>query len=159
MPDSHNNKTDLTSAQIEVFRMLYPLFKDEVFRRREHMIRLSTFHNGLLVLLLVIVPTVSSDATIDFGTRWLILSGLAVFSGFHAYLIFQQADRHRQAKRQLIELETMMGLYQKGWHCMGKTVYPEKWQTDWKLDRSIPIYLAALASLTALVTWAMLIHP
>ena len=158
MPDLHNTKMDISQEQIEVFRVLYPLFKEEVFRRREHMIRLSVFHNGFLVLLLVWMLAVSSGQTADPTVRWLAVSGLALFSGFFAYLILQQADRHRMAKQQLIELEKGVGLYQEGWHPTGKAAYPANWQTDWVTDQSITIYLAVLTSFTALVVCAMLIR-
>jgi hypothetical protein len=159
MTDSHNSNMHLSQEQLEVFRVLYPIFKEEVFRRREHMIRLATFHNAFLVLLLVTILAVSPGHSPDFTTRWLAISGIAVFSGFFAYLILQQAARHRMAKQQLIELEKGVGLYQENWYLNGKTAYPENWQTDWAADRSVIIYLAVLTSLTALVMCAMLIRP
>ena len=159
MSDFQHNKIELSQEQLEVFRVLYPLFKDEVFRRREHMIRLSVFHNAFLVLLLVTMMAVSPGQTPDSTMRWLAISGLTLFSGFFAYLILQQADRHRIAKQQLIELEKGMGLYEEGWHVSGKPAYPENWQTDWVTDRSVTIYLTVLTSLTVLVICAMLIRP
>ena len=159
MSDSQNAKMELSQEQLEVFRVLYPLFKDEVFRRREHMIRLSVFHNAFLVLLLVTMLAVSPGQTPDSTTRWLAISGLALFSGFFAYLILQQADRHRIAKQQLIELEKGVGLYKKDLYVTGKAAYPEKWQTDWVADRSVTIYLTILTSLTAVVICVMLIRP
>jgi hypothetical protein len=159
MSDLQNTKMELSQEQLEVFRVLYPLFKDEVFRRREHMIRLSVFHNAFLVLLLVTMLVVSPGQTPDSTTRWLAISGLALFSGFFAYLILQQADRHRIAKQQLIELEKGVGLFKKDWYFKGQAVYPENWQTDWVADRSVTIYLTVLTSLTAVVICAMLIRP
>jgi hypothetical protein len=159
MPDSRHARMEISQEQLEVFRVLYPLFKEEVFRRREHMIRLSVFHNAFLVLLLVTMLAVSPNHTPDPTTRWLAVSGMALFSGFFAYVILQQADRHRMAKQQLIELEKGIGLYEDGWHHNGKTAYPEQWQTDWVADRSVTIYLTVLTSLTALVMCAMFIRP
>ena len=158
MPDSSHTERELSREQLEVFRVLYPLFKEEVFRRRDHMIRLSIFHNAFLVLLLVTMLAVSPGDTPDFTTRWLAIAGIALFSGFFAYVILQQADRHQMAKQQLIKLEKGMGLYQEGWHSNGKTTYPEHWQTDWVTDRSVTLYLAVLTSLAALVISAMLIR-
>ncbi len=159
MPDSQHASIELSQEQLEVFRVLYPLFKDEVFRRRNHMILLSVFHNAFVVLLLVTILTVSPDHATESSARWLAISGLALFSGFFAYLILQQADRHRMAKQQLIELEKRVGLYNKSWYFTGNAVYPEHWQTDWVADRSVTIYLAILTSLTALAVCAMLIRP
>ncbi len=159
MPDAHNAKLELSREQLEVFRVLYPLFKDEVFRRRDNMIRLTVFHNAFLVLLLVTMLAVPPDYSPDSTTRWLAISGIALFSGFLAYVILQEADRHRMAKQQLIELEKGVGLYKEGWQYTGKTAFPEHWQIDWAADRSLTIYLAILTSLTALVMCAMLIRP
>lgn len=158
MSDSSHTERVLSRKQLEIFQVLYPLFKEEVFRRRDHMIRLSVFHNAFLVLLLVTMLAVSPGDTPDSTTRWLAIAGIALFSGFFAYVILQQADRHRMAKQQLIELEKGMELYQEGWHGNGKTAYPAHWQTDWVTDRSVTIYLAVLTSLTALVIGAMLIR-
>jgi len=157
MADSQHTERELSQEQLALFRVLYPLFKEEVFRRRDHMIKLSVFHNGFLMLLLMMLA-VSPGDTLDSTTRWLAISGIALFSGFFAYLILQQTDRHRMAKQQLIELEKGMGLYKEGWGRNGKTVYPEHWQTEWVADRSMTIYLTVLTSLTALVICAMLIR-
>jgi hypothetical protein len=159
MSDPQHTTTELPQQQLEIFRVLYPLFKDEVFRRREHMILLSVFHDAFMVLLLGTMLTVPPEHATDSSTRWLAISGLAVFSGFFAYLILQQADRHRMAKQQLIELEKGVGLYKEGWHFTEKSVYPEHWQTDWVEDRSVTVYLVILMSLTVLVICAMLIRP
>jgi hypothetical protein len=158
MPDSSHAKIETSQEPLEVFRVLYPLFKEEVFRRREQMIRLSVFHNAFLVLLLVTMLAVSPGHPPDPTTRWLAISGLALFSGFFAYVILQQAERHRMAKQQLIELEKGIGLYDSDGPQPGKPAYPAHWQTDWAADRSVTIYLAVLTSLTGLVICAMFIR-
>jgi len=55
MPDSPHTNRELSQAQLETIRMIYPLFKNEVLRRREYMSRLSVFHNTLLVFLIMII--------------------------------------------------------------------------------------------------------
>ncbi len=157
MSDSPPANRELSHAQLEVFRVLYPLFKNEVLRRREYMSRLSAFHNTVLVLLIMTIAVVSPGHP-DFPMRWLAISGVVIMSGFVAYLILEQATRHRMAKQQLIELERGIGLYQEGWICSGKTAYPQHWQTDWLSDRSVTTYLTILTVLTALVICAMLIR-
>lgn len=159
MPDSPSATIAISREQLEVFRLLYPLFKREVFRRREIMIRLSTFHHAVLLLLLVILAAFPSDENVVPATRWLALTGLGVFSGFFAFVILQQVHRHRMAKQQLIALEKEMGLYKEGGLLGEPAAYPEHWQTDWQADRSITIYLVVLTSLTALVMCAMLMRP
>ena len=149
---------ELTDEQLEVFRMLYPIFKDEVFRRREQMMRLTAFASAFLVLLLVTMVAVSPWSVPTSPTRWFAISGVALFSSLFVYFILQHADRHRMAKQQLIELEKVVGLYQDGWQLGGEALLPKNWQSDWTADRSVTIYLTILATLTALVICAMLVR-
>jgi Ca2+/Na+ antiporter len=159
MPDSPHVTLAVSREQLKVFRMLYPLFKKEVFRRRENMIRLSAFHHAVMLFLLVTFLVFPFDQASSSATQWLAMTGIALFSGFFAYVILQQAHRHRMAKQQLIALEQEMGLYKEGWLFSGKAAYPEHWQTDWRTDGSITIYLVVLTSLSALVMGAILIRP
>ncbi|HNP60821.1 MAG TPA: hypothetical protein PKM72_08285 [Nitrospirales bacterium] len=157
MPDPPNTNKELPKEQLEVFRVLYPLFKNEVLRRREYMSRLSAFYNTVLVLLIMTIAVISPGHP-DLAMRWLAILGVGILSGFVAYLILQQATRHRMAKQQLIELERGIGLYQEGWISSGKTAYPQHWQTDWLSDRSVATYLTILAVLSGLVICAILIR-
>ena len=158
MRHSSGVNVDLTDEQVEVFRVLYPIFKDEVFQRREQMMRLTAFSSGFLVMLLVTMLALSAWPGPTSPTRWFAISGVALFSGLFAYLILQHADRHRMAKQQLIELEKVLGLYKNGWQRSGDALFPKNWQSDWTADRSVSIYLTILAALTALVICAMLVR-
>jgi hypothetical protein len=158
MPDAPPVPRAVSGEHLEMFRILYPLFKREVFRRRENMIRLSAFHHAVVLFLLVAWLAVPSDQASDSATPWLAMTGLAVFSGFFASVILQQAHRHRMAKQQLIAFEKEMGLYEEGRLFSGKTAFPEHWKTDWRTDRSIMIYLVFLVSLTTLVMSAIFIR-
>jgi hypothetical protein len=158
MRHSNGVNVDLTDQQVEVFRMLYPIFKDEVFQRREQMMRLTAFASAFLVMLLITMLALSPFPGPTSPTRWFAISGVALFSGLFAYLILQHADRHRMAKQQLIELEKAFGLYKNGWQLNGDALFPKNWQSDWTADRSISIYLTILAALTALVICAMLVR-
>lgn len=146
---------ELSDKPLEIFRMLYPIFKEEVFQRREQMMRLTAFASAFLLLLLVIMLVVSSSPELNAPTRYFAISGVALFSALFAYLILQHADRHRMAKQQLIELEQALGLYQGGWQPSGEAFFPKNWQSDWVADRSVTVYLTILAALTALVICAM----
>jgi len=151
-------KVKLTDTQLDVFRVLYPIFKDEIFRRREQMMRLTAFASALLLLILVTLIAMTPSLAPMTPTRWFAMSGVALFSGLFAYLILQHANRHRMAKQQLIALEQSLGLYQDGWQPNGDALFPTNWQSDWVTDRSVTIYLTVLATLTALVICAMLIR-
>ena len=147
-----------TDVQLEVFRVLYPLFKDEVFKRREQMMRLTAFASTFLAFSLVTLLPMAPWETAPSLTRWLAISGVGIFSSLFAYLILQHAERHRMAKQQLIELEQTLGLYQEGWQPTGNALFPKHWQSDWTADRSVTIYLATLAILTTLVICSLLIQ-
>jgi hypothetical protein len=147
-----------TDKQLEIFRVLYPIFKDEVFRRREQMMRLTALASALLLGVLVTQPLITRWSDPNPLTQWLVISGVMVFSGLFAFLILQHRDRHRMAKQQVIALEQTLGLYQGGWPANGEALFPKSWQSDWTADRSALIYLILLAALTGLVICAILIQ-
>ena len=57
IPFTSNYMTDtpnlLKNEQLEIVRILYPWYKEEVFSRREQMMRLTAFGSAFLVLLLI----------------------------------------------------------------------------------------------------------
>lgn len=144
--------------RLDTLKLLYPWYKEEVFRRRENMIRLAGGSAGLLLLLLVLL--LIAPASVDPDERMEIFAGTgtALFSGLVAYLILQQRVRHRMAKQVLIEIERELGLYEKGRFLPDKALYPESWQTAWMSDPSLTIYLSVLAGLTGLVLAALLLR-
>jgi len=155
MPETQS----LRQEQLEVLRILYPWYKEEVFRRREQMMRLTAFASAFLVLLLVTMVAVPSRPRPDFTVALFAITGVALFSAIFAYLILQQRTRHRMAKQALIEIERVLGLYDEGLYLVGKALYPEEWQTAWLGDKSVTIYLVVLAALTVLVIAAVLVRP
>ena len=86
MRHSHGVNVHLTDEQVEVFRVLYPIFKDEVFQRREQMMRLTAFASAFLVMLLITMLALSPWPGPTSPTRWFAISGVALFSGLFAYL-------------------------------------------------------------------------
>lgn len=154
MPETH-----LREEQLEVLKILYPWYKEEVFRRREQMMRLTAFASAFLVLLLVTMLAVPARPKPDFTVALFACTGVALFSATFAYLILQQRNRHRLAKQALIEIERVLGLYDEGLYVLGKSLYPEDWQTAWLSDRSVTVYIAVLAALTVLVIAAVLLRP
>ena len=139
----------------EELELLYPWYKEEVFRRRERMMWLTACTSGVLVLVLLVVQVFPAPAA-SLTTAVLVCLGVALFSGIMAYLIVQQQARHLMAKRVLIKIEQELGLYEKGRHLEEAALYPEEWQWAWKRDVSVGIYLAVLAGLTGLVIAAVL---
>jgi len=139
----------------EELELLYPWYKEEVFRRRERMMWLTACTSGVLVLVLVIVLVVPAPAA-STVTMVLVCLGVVLFSGIMAYLIVQQRSRHLMAKQVLITIERELRLYEKGRYLEDAALYPEEWQTAWERDVSAGIYLAVLAGLTGLVIAAVL---
>ncbi len=121
------------------------------------MMRLSAFASSFLVLLLVTIVVVSPWPSSHGASRWFAISGVALFTALFAFLILQQAERHRMAKQQLITMEQALKFYEKKSTPNGTPIYPQQWETDWLRDRSVFIYLAVLSALTALVIGAMLV--
>lgn len=151
--------TTLRGEQLEVLKILYPWYKEEVFRRREQMMRYTAFASAFLVLLLVTMLAVPGYPHPNVTEALFAITGVSLFSGMFAYLILQQRNRHQMAKRALVEIERALGLYEEGVYMAGKTLYPEDWQTSWLRDRSVTVYLTVLAALTALVIATLLMRP
>lgn len=140
----------LSEEQLEVFRVLYPWYKEEVFRRREHMMRLTAFGSAFLVLLLITILALS-PSPMDPTVKVFAVTGTALFSALFVYLILQQRDRHRLAKHTLVEMERVLGLYEEGRYLVDKALYPEDWRTAWLRDRSVTVYVVVITVLTILV--------
>ena len=146
----------LKEEQLEIIRILYPWYKEEVFSRREQMMRLTAFGSAFLVLLLITILALTPPNPTDSIIKIFSITGVALFSALFIYLILQQRDRHRLAKQTLIEIEKILGLYEKGLYLKEKTLYPEDWQTVWQGDRSVTVYVAVIATLAVLVIAAVL---
>jgi hypothetical protein len=146
----------LQDQQIEILKALYPSYKEEVYRRREQMMKLTAFACSFLVLLLVTMLAAPTPSRSDVTTALFAVTGVALFSALFAYLILQQRNRHHMAKEALIEIERLLGLYDEDFFLEGKSLYPDHWQTDWMADRSVTVYLSVLATLTILVIAAVL---
>ena len=151
-----NTSNLLQEEQLEVVRVLYPWYKEEVFRRREQMMRLTAFGSAFLVLLLITILALAPPYPVDPIVKIFSMTGVALFSALFIYLILQQRDRHRLAKQTLIEIEKVLGLYEEGFYLEGKTLYPEDWQTAWLSDRSVTVYVAVIAALAVLVIAAVI---
>ncbi|MEQ1796038.1 MAG: hypothetical protein ABL970_17825 [Nitrospira sp.] len=136
---------------------LYKIFKEEVYRRRDQMMRWTAIGAGSLVMLLLIALLVPSVRLLTVPARLLLASGTLLLALTFAVMIWQQHDRHRQAKQQLITLEHALGLFEDHHRPDHHPVYPAHWQTDWAHDRSLVQYLAILTVLTAITLFAIIL--
>jgi VIT1/CCC1 family predicted Fe2+/Mn2+ transporter len=147
----------ITEGVQQVLTVLYPLYKDEVYKRREQMMRLTAFGaSGLIamVFLLLLSPLKSRLSAPES-----IVLGLAgfIWCGLFCALILQQQYRHRLAKQVLIQLEQALGFYEDGLFVEKQPLYPGKWRTAWLNDRTGSLYLSTLCVLTGLFLLALLI--
>mgnify|MGYP001595812599 CR=1 FL=1 len=156
MPDIH---PPLQEEQIEVLKVLYPWYKEEVFRRREQMMQLTAFACAFHVLLLITMLAFQQGPKPHVTMAVFAITGVTLFSALFGYLIIQQRNRHRMAKDVLIEIERVLGLYDKGLYLLNRTLYPDNWQIAHLSDRSVTVYLTVLAALTVLVIAAVLLRP
>ena len=131
--------------------MLYPLFKEEVYRRREQMMYLTAFGStGLIAMLLLLIVAPRTDRLTSLDAL-LITIAVLIWCGLFCGLIRQQQHRHRQAKQVLIQLEQALNLYAEEIFVENHSLYPQTWASDWTRDKTWLLYYGTLGTLTALV--------
>lgn len=134
---------------------LYPLFKEEIYRRRQAMMRWTVIGSGtLLAVLLVIILAPSADR-LSWMHRLMTSAGILVWTVTIVLVLLQQRHRHRQAKQTLIRIEGELGLF-AGDTSGPQSLYPEHWQTDWQHDHSTWLALAILALQSLIAITAVL---
>ena len=142
----------------ETVLRLYPIFKEEVYRRRDQMMRWTAIGAGSLVAILSIVLLVPAAHSLSVTSRLLLACATLLLAITYMGIIWQQHNRHRQAKQQLITLEQALGLFgERPVPDDNRPIYPEDWQTEWTRDRSLLQYLSILTLLTGLVLIAIML--
>lgn len=140
----------------QILTVLYPLYKEEVYRRREQMMRLTVFGSlGLITILVVFLLSPQKNQLTLFDTLFIELACL-IWCGLFCALILQQQYRHRQAKQVLVQLEQALGFYEEGLVADHQTLYPGRWKTAWLGDRTGALYFTTLCSLTGLLLLALI---
>ncbi len=140
----------------ETVLRLYPIFKEEVYRRRDQMMRWTAIGAGSLVGILSIVVLVPAAHSLSTTSRLLLACATLLLALTYMGIIWQQHTRHRQAKQQLIKIEQTLGLFGKFPSHRDSALYPEDWQNEWTRDRSLLQYIAVLTLLTSIVLVAIL---
>ncbi|MCZ6547321.1 MAG: hypothetical protein O6837_04285 [Deltaproteobacteria bacterium] len=146
-------KTDHVGGteKVEILKTLYPIFKREVFERRESIMRIATFGSGTLFAVLLLV----TSRLLNFGRlRWLAILGLVIFIAGLIDQIKQQKVRHTQAKQGLIEIEKALQFFQENAYLPGKSLYPLDWQSPPRKDWGMAISTLSLVGLTVLIILA-----
>ncbi len=141
----------------QVLTTLYPLYKKEVYDRREQMMKLTGFGSvGLLAMLCTLLLS-PQKGTLSLSDSLLLALTSLVWCGLFCGMIFQQQHRHRLAKQILIQLEQALGFYEEGLFVDHQPLYPDQWKTAWLNDQSRMLYPSALILLTGLFLIALLL--
>ncbi|MBX9657637.1 MAG: hypothetical protein K2X00_03655 [Nitrospiraceae bacterium] len=140
----------------ETVLRLYPIFKEEVYRRRDQMMRWTAIGAGSLVGILSIILLVPAAHSLSATSRLLLACATLLLAVTYMGIIWQHHTRHRQAKQQLIKIEQTLGLFGEFPSHHDSALYPEDWQNEWTRDRSLLQYLSILTLLTGLVLVAIL---
>lgn len=133
---------------------VYPLFKEEVYRRREQMMRWTAIGAGYLFAVILIL--VLTQASLSSGSRLLMMTAILLLTVMFSSLILQQQRRHQQAKQTLITLEQALGFFDDQAILSQGSLYPDHWQTDWKRDTTVgwSLILVGVLALIAILAAA-----
>ncbi len=146
----------ITESVQQVLTVLYPLYKEEVYRRREQMMRLTVLGSmGLITMLFAFLLSPYKARLTSFDTFFIFLATL-IWCGLFCGLIVQQQYRHRQTKQVLVQLEQALGFYEDGLVEEHQALYPHGWKTAWLSDRTGILYFTSLCSLAVLFLLAIL---
>lgn len=146
----------ITEGVQQILTVLYPLYKEEVYRRREQMMRLTAFGSlGLIAMLFALILSPQKDRLTPSDTLFIGFASL-IWCGLFCVLILQQRYRHRLAKQVLVQIEQALGFYEEGLVVEHQPLYPEGWKIAWLSDRTSTLYFTALCSLTGLFLLALL---
>jgi uncharacterized protein YhhL (DUF1145 family) len=148
---------EFNPAKVDVLRTLYPLFKQEVYERREQMMRIGrfgmAFFLGIMVLGLFFPFGIGSNAL-----RVYTALGVIVFAGLLVFQMRQHRSRHIKAKQAVIEIERALHLFEPGVYLPGKGLYPDEWSHYAGRDGGLALTIASLvlvAVLAVLTLWAV----
>ena len=146
----------ITEGVQQILTVLYPLYKEEVYKRREQMIRLTIFGAlGLVAMLCALLLGPQKHRLLPHEALLMGFAGV-IWCVLFCALIIQQQYRHRLAKQILVRLEQALGFYEEGLFVDHQALYPDGWKTAWLQDRSGALYLSALCLLTAVFLLALL---
>jgi len=147
----------ITEGTQQVLTVLYPLYKDEVYKRREQMMRLTTFGSFGLMAMIFSLLLNPLKGRLSFPEIFVLGLAAVIWCGLFCGLILQQQYRHRLAKQILIQLEQALGFYEDGLFIERQTLYPGKWKTAWLTDRSGAFYFSSLCTLTGIFLLTLLL--
>ncbi len=129
---------------LETFRLLYPIFKEEVYRRRATMGQIARMGIFSFVLLLFLVLYFGDQSDVLLKMKLPFIAGILLTSFFLIYQIIQEKSRHEQAKLQLITLEEGFDFFEAGSYLPEKALYPDHWKKRPSLDSGMLVSILCL---------------
>lgn len=147
----------ITEGVQHTLTVLYPLYKNEVYQRREQMMRLTAFGAFALIAMTFALLLSPVKSRISPAEALLLALGSVIWCGLFCGLVLQQQYRHRLAKQVLIQIEQALGFYEDGLFIEHQPLYPAKWKTAWLRDHSGTHYLVSLCALTGIFLVALLV--
>ncbi len=155
---SQNEKTGQGPSKPEhpeTLQLLYPIFKEEVYRRRAAMAQIAragVFFNVALSLGLLLF---SEKLSADTALRYAATVGVTLLTILLIYQIIQEKSRHEKAKRQLITLEKGFGFFEMGRYIPNEALYPSEWRDRPKLDQGLVVMCLSLAGTATLLIFTI----
>jgi hypothetical protein len=147
----------LTQAEsADALQRLYPIFKEEVYKRRAAMAQIARRGALVFVSLSVIATLLSGGRFIHPGLKGLASAGVGLAALLLIFQIRQEKSRHEKAKLQLITLERGLRLFEPGAYLPNEPLYPSEWQDRPAIDRGLWISIASLIG-TALILIAAIL--
>lgn len=122
MPVYHENE------KMEIFKVLYPLFKKEVYDRRDQILKTASLATAFLFLLIIVLSLVKLKGVSFAGVTFPLFLGALLFDLVIGYHLYQHKSRHEKAKLMLIDLEDQMGFFREGVFEKQKPFYPQVWK-------------------------------
>lgn len=147
----------ITEGVQQTLTVLYPLYKTEVYQRREQMMRLTAFGAFGLIAMTFALLLSPLKSRLSPSEALLLALGSLIWCGLFCGLILQQQYRHKLAKQVLIQIEQALGFYEDGLFVDHQPLYPAKWKTAWLRDRTGLHYLVSLGALTAIFLLALVL--
>lgn len=137
-------KPPCETDSLETLRLLYPLFKEEVYRRRAAMGQIARQGSLFFVLLSLLPLFFPEGRTISLLLKGLACLAILIATTLLALQIGQEKSRHEKAKLQLITLEKGFQFFEVGSYLPNEPLYPPDWQKRPPIDPGMWISIGGL---------------
>ena len=114
--------------KIEIFKMLYPLFKREVYDRRDQILKVASLSTGFLLILVFFVSYINLTGLSLKPYFYPLIFSVLFFETVICYHLYQHKSRHEEAKLMVINLEEQMGFFKEGVLSPSKVFFPGHWK-------------------------------